>query len=78
MSDMTVEILQQLRVDIRDTRDSLSARIDSLEGRMDTLEFALQGMAGHIRLLPEMHRLLRQVADTVADHDRRIDQLEHR
>jgi uncharacterized protein involved in exopolysaccharide biosynthesis len=82
--DVTTEILQQIRTDIRELRDdlraeirevrtSLEGRIDGLDSRVGVVEFALRGMATDIHT---MARLLRQVADEVADHGGRLDRLE--
>ena len=63
-TDVTTEILQQIRADIRELRDSLESRIDGLDARVGVVEYAMRGMA------TDMHgiaRLLRQVADEVAD-----------
>jgi hypothetical protein len=83
MSDVTVEILQRIREDIREVRDTLTARMDTLTARMDALEtrqsaleYQMRGMAADVQQIPEMARLLRQVADMVADHEERSTRLE--
>ena len=83
MNDVTTEILKQIRADIREARDVLSGqigvlegRLDDLEGRMDTVEYALRGMASDVKQIPEMLRLMRQIADAVVNHEQRITRLE--
>jgi uncharacterized protein involved in exopolysaccharide biosynthesis len=87
MTDVTIEILQNIRADIREVRDSLrgeirevrdtlTARMDALETRQSALEYQMRGMAADVQQIPEMARLLRQVADMVADHEDRITRLE--
>jgi hypothetical protein len=65
MTDVTTKILEQIRADIRELGD----RFDGLDTRISSLEYTVRGMAADTRLIPEMFRLLRQVADTVADHE---------
>jgi hypothetical protein len=78
--DVTTEILQAIRKDIREMRESFEGRMDALEGRMDGLEgrmgvmeFALRGMATEMQA---MGGLLRGVVHNVRDHGRRLDELE--
>jgi hypothetical protein len=72
MTDVTTKILEQIRAGIRELGD----RLDGLDTRISSLEYTVRGMAADTRLIPEMFRLLRQVADTVADHEVRITRLE--
>jgi hypothetical protein len=72
-TDVTTEILLQIRADIREFRESLETRIDGLDARLGVVEYAMRGMATDIHTVA---RLLRQVADEVADHGRRLDHLE--
>ena len=87
MTDVTIEILQNIRADIREARDGLkdeirevrdrlTARMDALETRQSALEYQMRGMAADVQQIPEIARLLRHVADVVADHDGRITHLE--
>lgn len=71
-TDMTIEILQQIRADIQGVHRSLSNRIDGLETRMTTVEYTLRGLATDVQQIPELVRLVRQVAD----HEARITRLE--
>jgi hypothetical protein len=78
--DVTTEILQQIRADIRelsgevrDLRQSLETRMDALESRMDGLdarmgvvEYAIRGMATS----------LGELVGVVSSHARRLDRLE--
>ncbi len=72
-TDVTTEILQQIRADIRELRESLEARIDGLDARVGLVEYAMRGMATDMHSIA---RLLRQTADEVADHGTRLDDLE--
>lgn len=80
MSDVTVEILQNIRAEIGELRAEMHAelravneRLDSHEARLTTVEYALQGIALDTK---QILRLLRQVSDVVADHEERLDRLE--
>jgi hypothetical protein len=78
--DVTTEILQQIRADIREVRaemkegfkdlkirmDALEARMDGLDSRMAVVEFAIRGMATS----------LGELVGVVSSHGRRLDRLE--
>jgi uncharacterized protein YukE len=78
--DVTPEILQQIRADIRELREEVRAElrdvrssIDGLDARVGVVEYTMRGMAVDMHAVA---RLLRQVADEVADHGRRLDEIE--
>jgi uncharacterized protein YPO0396 len=51
--DLTVEILKDIRTEIRSTREDLSKRIDQTNARLDHTNEHLHGAVGRIDLLVE-------------------------
>jgi ABC-type transporter Mla subunit MlaD len=91
-TDLTIEILKDIRSAVRATNDRLDATNDRLDATNDRLEGLADRMTNtEVRLataivalggtLTEVRDLLREqtsMRDTVADHDRRIASLERR
>jgi len=87
MSDLTTQILIEIRDTIRDTNTSLSGRIDQTNERLARLE--KRQVATEVRLateLTEVSSVIRQLNDSltedrrfaarIADHEARISRLE--
>lgn len=75
--NMTVEILKQIRDEIRDTRVELSGRIDrtreELSGRIDQTNFRLGSVEGALLELATQQRFVVRYVTAIGDRDSRLD-----
>jgi len=72
-SDITVEILKDIRDEIRGT----NARVDTTNGRLDTMEHALSQRLGAVEMtlldLAEQQRFVVRYTKAISERDTRIE-----
>ena len=86
-TEVTIEILKEIRDEIRDSKESLSSRIDATNERLDNLErrqteteirlaTEIISVAGAVREVKDLLADRLDLRDRVDDHERRISALE--
>ena len=72
-SDITVEILKEIRDEIRGT----NARVDATNGRLDTMEHVLSNRLGAVETtlldLAEQQRFVVRYTKAISERDNRIE-----
>lgn len=87
MADLTLEVLKEIRDEVRSTKVELKAEIGQTNERLDRLErrqvetevrlaTELTSVVGAIRDLKDAVVADRELRRDIADHERRIQQLE--
>jgi hypothetical protein len=79
-SDITVQILKDIRDEIRGTNgrvDTTNSRLDTMNSRLDTMEYALSQRLGAVELtlldLAEQQRFVVRYTKAISERDTRIE-----
>jgi chromosome segregation ATPase len=82
VENLTIEILKQIRDEIRSTREDLGGRIDQTNSRLDQTNSRLDKVEGTLLDLAEQQRFLVRHAKRSSAHEaaygREIDELKRR